>query len=122
MNAVPPPPPNDVRLKKGTADHLTFSWSGASFNCSMLHYRIVASNCGLCPEMTRNTTATCRGNYRQLTNDAPCSFAVQTLVCGNTAGDLSLAVNVIWRDVTSTRTTENEHHPLSTETEVNQCT
>ena len=51
----------------------------------------------------------------------PCSFAVQTVVCGDTAGDVSMAVNVIWRDVNALQLPTETGEIDSTEREVAQC-
>ena len=96
-------PPNDVTLYEVTLNHLTFIWSENNVlsHCPLLHYRISASpSCGLCPNTTVNTTATCLGDYAQLlSNSLNCSFAIQTIVCGDISGVVSEAVNVMWSDV-----------------------
>ena len=81
----------------------------------------MASNCGQCPNTTVNTTATCRRNNTKLTNSAPCSFAVQSEACGDTAGDVSMAVNVIWRDINALHLPTETAEIDSTEREVAQC-
>ena len=119
-----PPPPIRVNFVEESPNHIRFNWSHVLFICPLLHYRIVASNCGQCPNTTVNTTVTCRGNNTKLSNSAPCSFAVQTVACGETAGDVSMAVNVImiWRDVHFSPTmTKDVTQSASTQTEVVQC-
>ena len=37
---------------------------------------------------------TCNGNYSQHISDHQCSFAVQTVVCDDLVGDVSIAVTV----------------------------
>ena len=96
----PPYPPTDVGLFNVSLKHLTFIWNEADLpsDCPNLHYRVVASNCGQCPEITSNTTATCVGNYTNINFrddiQPQCSFAVQAVVCNDVAGNLSMAVNV----------------------------
>ena len=51
----------------------------------------MASNCGQCPHTTTNNVVTCNGNYTHLLNDWQCSFAVQTVVCDDIVGDISMA-------------------------------
>ena len=50
-------------------------------------YSILSSNCGACPNVTANRTATCHvlNNHRSQV----CTFAVQILVCGNVFGNAS---------------------------------
>ena len=117
-----PPPPMRVNFVEESPNHIRFNWSHILFICPLLHYRIVASNCGQCPTATVNTTATCRRNYMQVMNNVPCSFAVQTVACGDTAGDVSMAVNVIWRDVYFSPTMTKEiTQSASAQTEVIKC-
>ena len=66
---------------------LTFSWST---DCdAMLHYNILASNCGSCPTTTNHTNATCTNVQ---TNGSLCTFAVQAVVYGNITGQLSYPI------------------------------
>ena len=64
-------------------------------DCSSLHYNILSSNCGSCPTTTTNTTVTCTD---VLTDGGVCTFAVQTVVCGNILGNLSDTVQVHLKD------------------------
>ena len=54
----------------------------------------MASNCGECPSTTTTNTVTCSGYNTQLISDHPCSFAVQTVVCGDLVGYVSIAVTI----------------------------
>ena len=58
----------------------TFSWSPVTTDCSTIHYKILASNCGSCPTNTTHTNATCTGVP---TDSSVCTFAIQAVVCGN---------------------------------------
>ena len=61
----------------------TFSWSPVTTDCSMLHYKIIASNCGSCPTNTTLTNVTCTGVP---TDSSVCTFTIHTVVCGNITG------------------------------------
>ena len=50
----------------------------------------MAVNCGDCPNTTTSNRVICSGNY---TDNRQCSFAVQTVVCGDIIGDVSTVVN-----------------------------
>ena len=65
---------------------LTFSWSPVSPDCPAIHYNILASNYGSCPTTTNHTTVTCTDVQ---TNISVCTFAIQTVVCGNITGNFS---------------------------------
>ena len=71
---------------------LTFSWSPVAPNCPGIHYNILASNCGSCPTTTNFTTITCTDVP---TNGSTCTFAVQTVVCGNITGDTSDPIGIV---------------------------
>ena len=77
---------NDYSSRK-----LTFSWSPVAPDCPAIHYNILASNCGSCPTTTNHTNVTCTDVP---TNDSICTFAVQTVVCGNIAGNISDPINI----------------------------
>ena len=69
---------------------LTFTWIPVAPDCPAIHYNILASNCGICPTTTNHATVTC--------TDVPisqstCTFAVQTVLCGNLIGNLSDPIN-----------------------------
>ena len=65
---------------------LEFTWSPVALTCPIIHYNILASNCGSCPTVTNYTTITCTDIP---TNGRTCEFAVQTVVCGNITGDIA---------------------------------
>ena len=69
---------------------LTFDWSPVAPDCHTLHYNILSSNCGSCSTTTTNTTVTCTDVP---TDGSMCTFAVQTVVCGNIVGNFSDSVN-----------------------------
>ena len=70
---------------------LTARWSSVAANCPSLHYNILATNCGSCPTTTTNTTVTCTDVP---TNGSMCTFAVQTVVCGDIVGNMSTQFSV----------------------------
>ena len=65
-----------------------FNWNTCTSSpvCSATHYNIVASNCGSCPTTTNHTIVTCTDTP---TDGNMCTFAVQTVVCGNITGESS---------------------------------
>ena len=95
MYTAPYPPPNDVYLVEANSTQLSFQWRQISARCPAVQYRIVASNCGQCPNITPNTTATCTGPFPL--NDVQCLFALQTIVCDDIVGNVSMAVSVTMR-------------------------
>ena len=74
---------------------LTARWSSVAANrtsdCLTLHYNILATNCGSCPTTTTNTTVTCTDVP---TDGSMCTFAVQTVVCGDIVGNMSTPFSV----------------------------
>ena len=70
---------------------LTARWSPVALTCPSLYYNILSSNCGSCPTTTTNTTVTCTDVP---TNGSTCTFAVQTVVCGDIVGNTSTLVSV----------------------------
>ena len=92
-NIVDPyPPPSNIHLAEINSTHLTFHWSPISSNCDAIQYRIMRSNCGLCPNVTNSTSVTCYINGL-FTNSSRqlylCTFTVQTVVCANIVGNES---------------------------------
>ena len=71
---------------------LTFTWRLLVPRCRDIHYIILASNCGGCPTTTKNTTVTCTDVP---TDGSVCTFTVQTVVCGNIAGNSSVLVPLL---------------------------
>ena len=86
LNAAPLPPPKEMSLALVNfgSKEITFSWSPVAPDCSAIHYNILASNCGSCPSTTNHTNVTC-----DVHNGSLCTFAVQTVVCGNIIGNVS---------------------------------
>ena len=65
---------------KPESEKITFIWTQSISECSAVQYRILALNCGTCPNTTTITTATCT----DIPNDnIACTFTVQLVVCGN---------------------------------------
>ena len=83
---------------------LTFYWSSISADCPAIHYNILASNCGSCPTITNHTTVTCTD---VLTNGNTCTFALQTLACGNVTSNRSVPIRVNTGIVNHTQTSCN---------------
>ena len=75
---------------------LIFSWSLVAPNCPSIHYNILASNCGSCPTTTHNNTVVCTDVPTD--RDKICTFALQTVICGNIAGILSNLISVFLSD------------------------
>ena len=78
-------PPETLYMSKAdfVSGELTFSWSRntISIDCAaMIHYNILASNCGNCPTTTNHTNVTCTGVP---TSGNLCMFALETVVCGH---------------------------------------
>ena len=84
--------------------HLTFNWSSVSPDCphSSIHYNILASNCGSCPTTTNHTAVTCTDVP---TDSTTCLFAVQTVACGNVAGNSTNPISVSVNTATQTTVT-----------------
>ena len=93
-------PPDKLHLSAANfiLGYFIFSWSAAASECSAVHYNILASNCGSCPTTTNHTTITCTDVP---TDGSTCVFAVQTVVCGNLAGNYSDMVTVTTYNVLS---------------------
>ena len=72
--------------------HMTFKWSPLLLNCPSLKYIITSeSNCGVCPNTTTNTTATCT----DITIDGrTCNLFVQTEVCESIIGEKSKPLKI----------------------------
>ena len=98
----PFPPPNTLIISQAdfVSRQITFTWSRVVTNCSNLiniHYRILASNCGSCPNTTNHTTVTCTDVP---TKGGLCTFAVQAVVCGDFARNLSDVIRIALKDST----------------------
>ena len=75
-----------------SSHRISFKWNESSANSTTTYYKILSSNCGSCPTTTTNTTVTC--------TDVPsdggmCTFAVQTVFCGNIIGSSSETYHVV---------------------------
>ena len=89
--AVPFPPPSHIRLIDINQLQLVFAWNPHTSNCASIVYA-VTSDCGVCPSTTIHNTVTCS---RSSTDDhVRCTFAVQTVVCGNVVGERSRLVTI----------------------------
>ena len=91
---------------------LTFAWSSVSPDCPADHYNILASNCGSCPTTTNHTTVTC---IDVPTNGSVCTFALQTVVCGNITGIESDPVSSNFYATEQTRAPIGIIHPTDNE-------
>ena len=90
-NIAPSAPPEILYMSNAdfVSRKLIFSWST---DCGAeLHYNILASNCGSCPTTTNHTNVTCTSAE---TNGSLCTFAVQTVACGNITGQLSNTIKI----------------------------
>ena len=93
IHAEPFPSPNGMFLSDIGPTHMTFKWSPLLLNCPSLKYIITSerSNCGICPNTTTNTTATCT----DMTIDGQtCNLFVQTEVCESIIGEKSKQLEV----------------------------
>ena len=109
-----------MRAANFASKELTFSWSPVAPDCPAIHYNILASNCGSCPTTTNHTNVTCT---EVPTNGSNCTFAVQTVVCGNLAGNASEPINITFYPQrvpidclypTENLSTHNSEHNLNT--------
>ena len=116
------PPPNAlyIRAANFALKELTFSWSPVAPDCPLIHYNILASNCGSCPTTTNHTNITCTDVP---INGSNCTFAVQTVVCGNLAGNASEPISITFYPQRAPReslhptenlSTHNSEHDLDT--------
>ena len=71
---------------------LTFSWTVPVLGCHDVIFNIQASNCGSCPTTTKYTSATCTDVP---TDGSMCTFAVQTVVCGNITGNTNVKLPLL---------------------------
>jgi hypothetical protein len=94
-------PPNTLEISNAdfSLREFTFSWSPVVPDSPAIHYNILASNCGSCPTTTNHTSITCTDIP---TNDSICTFAVQTVVCGNITGNTSDPVSITLYTTVST--------------------
>lgn len=66
--------------------------------CSDIEYKVNAVNCGVCPNVTQNTSVTCEVRD---TFSGNCTLSVETIVCGfqNSSENGSDPVTVILKGV-----------------------
>ena len=81
-------PPNKLYISTANfvSRRLTFSWSPVVPDCPVIHYNILASNCGSCSTTTNHTNVTCTDLP---TENSVCTLAIQTVLCGSLIGDKS---------------------------------
>ena len=89
-----PIPPDEVNVNLSDLGlrQLQFSWNPVVPDCPDIHYNILASNCGSCPTTTNHTNVTCIDKLTQ--RNSFCTFALQTVVCGDITGSLSNTISV----------------------------
>ena len=88
-----PWPPSDLHISHINfgSRQLTFSWSPVALECPVVQYVINQSNCGSCSTITNHTSATC---IDVPTNKSACTFAIQTVICGDMVGDTSNSLTI----------------------------
>ena len=84
--ADPYPPPENVHLSRVSPTGLVFSWNQTQ-NCPSLRYNIWSKNCGQCPNTTDSTSVNC-SDFAISNPITLCTFAVQTVICGNNGAPL----------------------------------
>lgn len=76
-------PPTNIHLAQVSKNVLTFQWDSI---CTDLGYKIIAMNCGVCPNTTLGKSITCVVS-NQLPNDSVCTLSVElNSVCGFQTG------------------------------------
>ena len=110
-NADPKSPPNNLHISvvDFSSKEFTFNWSSPVAAVCPLHYNILSSNCGSCPTTTTNTTVTCTDVP---TDSRVCTFAVETVVCGNITGNSSdpiILATVLMTDHSKVQEGEYDH-------------
>lgn len=97
----PPPPPTDFQLVDVTPGRLTFNWSRVDSNCSTLQYNMIVSNCGVCACTTpvRDNFVICSIDLTSasLSGNGPSRFSVQSVICNNITGSISMLINATLR-------------------------
>lgn len=90
---IPAPyaPPSGVHVEKVEMDQLIFTWNEVVplSQCPYIRYVITATNCGVCPNTTTNTTITCSSFSVSVHENTLCMLTVQTDVCGSLLGEKS---------------------------------
>ena len=82
---VPPKAPSLTFADLGLRQ-ITFTWSPVVPECPVIHYNILALNCGSCPTTTNHTTVTCTDVP---TDGSVCTFSTKSVVCGSIIGNVS---------------------------------
>ena len=77
---------------------LIFHWTPASLTCPSLHYDIT-SNCGLCPNTTRDTRVVCTDIVS--VGSGQCWFIVQAVVCGRIMTNDTASVQITVKGIIS---------------------
>ena len=86
------PPPDNVHLAQVGKNALTFQWDPVQSVCpdSIIGYKVIAANCGVCPNMTLSTSVTCTTSGMLTTNISTlCTLSVETTTCGTSTGNKS---------------------------------
>ena len=72
---------------------MTFSWNPVRLSaCEAVQYYILHTNCGICPNTTNVTIATCT-DYN-INHENVCTFAIQSVVCSDVVGPMSNVTTV----------------------------
>ena len=79
---------------------ISFDWSHSCAATNSDNYNILASNCGSCPTTTNHTNVTCTDVVP--ISGRQCTFAVQTVVCGNVTGNASDPISILFYELTVT--------------------
>ena len=95
--ADPFQPPENVQLTRVTRKQLTFSWNAVVSSCPAISYAINSTGCGICPNSSTLNTTNCV-DYNTTTEQS-CTFAVQTVVCGDVISLVSNSIQLILRGI-----------------------
>ena len=71
---------NEIRLVNVSTGQLTFEWN-RPLQCSLMHYEINATGCGLCPDYTDRNNITCEEVHINETGLRVCVISVKVLSC-----------------------------------------
>ena len=93
------PPPDNVHLDEVDLHRLNFHWDPVPSVCSAIKYKITATNCGVCPNATLNTSVTCAINDQMKMNgiNNSCILSVRSIACEGIVGDSSNIVTATLR-------------------------
>ena len=67
---------------------LMFTWNQLGPNLPNVHYRVQATNCGVCPDTTNSTTVTC-SNVQVSPSALQCTFNIRSVVCGQEVNSMA---------------------------------